>query len=393
MEPFRLTLTIYPLGALLALCAVPCLVLTAYGMNRRCLKAGTAGWFALLCVPLAFLLARLGYCLMQLDLLIDDWGMLLRVTDGGFLLWGALAGGLLAAWITGRITGQKSGGIADSAVIPALLLIIVGRVACGFLFKDTGIGLDLESWFAPEETDPALRYSLFAPENYSFFERFPFAVKNYYDEWSWAVFVPEALWAAGIILILWRMKEPRPGGRTTLFLLLYAAGQVVLEALLRGEVLHLPWLNFVRANQILCGIAIVAVWAVCLHGSGVKTWKALAALAQVIAAMGIVVAMEFAAFEKKISFLETVPADVCHLIMLAACAWIVLAILPLWKRKYRDPLSAPIPRPDPVPAPALPAWQPERALPALPAGEPARKEKKGKKDKKKKDKKGKKKKK
>ena len=107
MEPFRLTLSIYPLGALLALCAVPCLVLTAYGMNRRCLKAGTAGWFALLCVPLAFLLARLGYCLMQLDLLIDDWGMLFRFTDGGYMLWGVLAGWLLASLLTGRITRQK----------------------------------------------------------------------------------------------------------------------------------------------------------------------------------------------------------------------------------------------------------------------------------------------
>ena len=336
MEPIELSLTLYPFGMALALGAIPALVLAGVGMKRRGLKPGTASWLAVLCVPLAFALSRLLFCLMQMDLLIDDWGMILRLSDGGYLLWGALAGGLLACLLTGKITGQRTGRIADLAVIPACLMIAVARVAAGYLLEDIGTGCDLATWFAPEETDPALRVSLFAPEDFGFFESFPFAVKNYYEEWSWAVFLLEALWALGIAVILWRVKS-RDGGRTVLFLLLYAAGQITLEAMLRGDVDHLPWLNFVRANQILCGIAIVAVWAVCWRGSGVKPLRALLALAQVLAAMGIVVAMEFAAFEKKITFLETVPADVCHLIMLAACVWMALAILPLWRRKYGLP--------------------------------------------------------
>ena len=210
---------------------------------------------------------------------------------------------------------------------------------------------------------------------------------NYYEDWCWAIFVPEALWALAIALILGcgrRVRRAAPGGRTTLFLLLYAAGQVVLEAMLRGEVLHLPWLGFVRANQILCGVAIVAVWAVCLHGSGVRAGRALAALAQVIVAMGIVVAMEFAAFEKKISFLEAVPADVCHLVMLLACLWMVLAILPLWRRKYLANVPAARQPEEPRALPAAP-------LAALPAPAGPEEEQKGKRDKKaKKDKKSKK---
>ena len=103
----------------LALCAAPALAFAAAGMKRRGLKHGTGSWFALLCVPLAFVFARVGYCLMQMDVLVTDWGMLLRFTDGGYLLWGALAGGLLATWLTGKITGQKAGAIADSAILPA----------------------------------------------------------------------------------------------------------------------------------------------------------------------------------------------------------------------------------------------------------------------------------
>ena len=263
----------------------------------------------------------------------------------------------------------------------------MGRIASGLLFEDTSIGLDLQTWFVPEDAlyeeaaleedeeiwgedeeiwgedeeiwgddgevwgddsgvpekdplpveaeDPAVprRYSFFTLEDHRFFERFPFAVKNYYGEWSWAVFVPEALWALGIALILWRTKA-REGGRTALFVLLYASGQILLEGLKRGEVLHLPWLNFVRANQILCAVALVALWAVCWRGSGASKAAGLAALAQLLAAMGVVIAMEFAAFEKKITLLEAVPADVCHLVMLAACVWMVLAPLPLWRRKY-----------------------------------------------------------
>ena len=333
MELFGVNLTFYPFGTALALGAIPALALAAAGMKRRGLKSGTASWFAVLGVPLAFLFARLCFCLMQLDLLLDDWGLILRLRDGGYLLWGALCGGLLAALAAGRITGQPAGRIADSAVIPACLLIALGRVAAGYLLEDVGTGCDLATWFSPEETDPAFRYSLFAPQDFSFFERFPFAVKNYYGEWSWAVFIPEALWALGIAAILWRTKA-RDGGRTVLFLLLYAAGQIVLEAMLRGDVVHLPWLNFVRANQILCAIALVALWAVCWRGSGASKAAVLAAMAQLLAAMGVVIAMEFAAFEKKITLLEAFPADVCHLVMLAACVWMVLALLPLWRRKY-----------------------------------------------------------
>jgi len=44
--------------------------------------------------------------------------------------------------------------------------------------------------------------------------------------------------------------------------------------------------------------------------------------------------MEFAALEKKISLIETWPADVCFLIMGLACLWMGLAVHRLWKKAY-----------------------------------------------------------
>lgn len=343
MEPIRLGfLTLYPFGLLMILPAAAALALAVRGMKKAGLKKETAGWFALLAVPLCFALARVGFCLFVIDQMMgsDDFGMILRVGEGGFLLWGALGGGLLAAWITGKITKQPAGRIMDQAVVGTCLLIAAGRIICGLIFRDQGIGFTLEEWFStewldPEEAEFANRFSLFALEDYSFFERLPFAVQNYYDEWCWAIFVPEALWACAMAWITSRCRA-KDGGRTILFIILYSCGQILWEAMLRGEVLHLPWLGFVRANQVLCAVALVTVICICLKrlDKGERRKEALRCFAQMVPAIGIVVAMEFAAFEKKISLIQAWPADICHLLAGAACLWMGLAAGRVWMRAF-----------------------------------------------------------
>ena len=343
MEPIKLGfLTVYPFGLLIILPVAGALALTAGYMRKAGLKKETAGWFALLAVPLAFLLARVGYCLFIIDQILgtEDFGLVLRVGEGGFLLWGALGGGLLAAWITGKITKQPAGRIMDTAVVGACLLIAAGRIICGLIFKDQGTGMALSDWFStewmdPEEAEFANRFSLFALEDYSFFERLPFAVQNYYEEWCWAIFVPEALWASAMAWITSRCRA-KAGGRTMLFLILYGCGQIALEAALMGEVLHLPWLGFVRANQVICAVALVIVVCVCLKKleKGIRGKTALVFFAQFIPAILVVVVEEFAAFEKKITLLFYWPADVLHLLAALACLWIGLAAGRVWKMAY-----------------------------------------------------------
>ena len=343
MEPIRLgAVTLYPFGLLMLLPVLGALLLTAWQMKRAGLKKETAGWFALLAIPLCYLFSRLGYCLFIIDQIIgnEDFGMIFRVNEGGFLLWGALGGGLLAAWITGRITGQPAGKIADTAIVGTCLLIAAGRIICGLVFKDQGVGMALSDWFDtewmdPEEAEFANRFSLFALEDYSFFERLPFAVQNYYDEWCWAIFVPEAIWACVMAWITSRCRA-REGGRTVLFIILYSCGQIVLEAMLMGEVLHLPWLGFVRANQVICAVALVIVICLCLKRlpRGTRVREGLICFAQVLIAIGIVVVMEFAAFEKKVTLIFYWPADVCHLLAGLACLWMGLAAGRVWKKAY-----------------------------------------------------------
>ena len=339
MEPILLgPLKIYPFGLIFAALLGCFLAGTAYVMKKNGLKRETASWFALLSVPLGFAVSRLGFCLFAIDQIIgtQDYGMFFRVTDGGCLLWGAIAGVLLAAALTGKITKQSGAAVSDSMIVPACLLILALRMLCGLLFKGFGVGLPLDYWFDPEETDFAFRYSVWPLEDYSFFERFPFAALSYYDYWSWAVFVLQALWA-GLTGFLVSRAKAAPGGKTARFVILFSCGTIVLESMLYGgEIVHLPWLGFVKANQILSAIALLTVLIVCLRRLPKQSRKkaALIVFPQFLAAIGIIIAMEFAAFEKKLPVIEWLPADACHLIMGLACLWIALAFRPVWKKAY-----------------------------------------------------------
>ena len=215
-------------------------------------------------------------------------------------------------------------------------MIIAIRLLCGLLFEDMGIGFRLDNWFDPEETDYAFRVSLWPLEDWSFFERFPFAVENYYGDWCWAVFVLQALWA-GVTALLVRRPKAAPGGRTARFIILFSCGSIVLESMLHGgEMVHLPWLGFVKANQILCAAALLAVAVICLRRleKGSRRRPAIILFAQFLAAIGLIIVLEFTTFEKKIEMIEWLTADACHLIMISLCAWIALAFRSLWKKAY-----------------------------------------------------------
>ena len=116
MEPMQSgALKIYPFGMIFAALLALFFAGTAYRIKKNGMKQETASWFAVLAVPICFVLSRLGFCLLSIDQILgaQDYGMLFRVTEGGFLLWGALAGILLTAKITGKITNQSGAKIAE----------------------------------------------------------------------------------------------------------------------------------------------------------------------------------------------------------------------------------------------------------------------------------------
>ncbi|MGN0745259.1 MAG: prolipoprotein diacylglyceryl transferase family protein [Aristaeellaceae bacterium] len=319
------SLTLYPYG--LALCAATALALglAALAFRRNGLKAGALSWFGLLAIPLGILGARLAYCLAALDWVVQEgFGFFLQLTRGGYMLYGALGGCALALWLTARITGESFARMADRLAVPAMVLLLLGRLAEGLVGQ--GYGWCVEDWFMEDSG-----MSLFVMEDPSFFYRLPFAVADMYDNYNWAVFIFEALLAGVMALILLRTKARKDGGRAALALLLYAAAQVLCESLRQDAVLR--W-GFVRINQVIGAVLIAGLMLLCALRSPHRRSGQIAGLfAGMLACMGVVIAMEFA-LEKKISAIEFIPMDVCYVLMALACLGLILCVAPLWRRAF-----------------------------------------------------------
>jgi len=320
--------TVYAYGLAVACAAALSFVFAHASIKKAALRPDTLSWFALLCVPLAFLCARIGYCLATLDwFLYEGVDFFFRFSEGGYILYGAMGGCLLAVLVTSKITRQGAGPIADALAAPAALMIALCRL-CEMLAGE-GYGWTLEYWF-----DPEYGYSSFALADPSFLFRFPFGMQVW-GEWKWAVCVFEAAVALIIMLIVLRTRTRRSGGRAMLMILMYAAMQALCESLRQDSVLR--W-GFVRVSQVISALVVAAVLLICcLKAPKPRNAKHIVlAWAGIVALMGVVMAMEFA-LEKKIAAIAFMNMDLCWLVMGIACIGLVLIVRPLWRQAFPRP--------------------------------------------------------
>lgn len=198
---------------------------------------------ALWCIPSAFVGARLSYCLARSSFYFLEMGPLsvLRTWEGGFMLYGAALGALLAAGLLARRHGESAAAMLDELAVPGLLAVAVCRLGEGLTGE--GVGPWVES--------AALM-------------RFPFAVQNEFGEWQLAVFVLEAAAALLIALTVLRVQSGH-GERIMTALLLYACCQVVLESLRMDSCLKI---GFVRVSQVISAVVILGVAVLRAHRAG-----------------------------------------------------------------------------------------------------------------------------
>lgn len=198
---------------------------------------------ALWCIPAAFVGARLSYCLARSSFYFLEMGPLsvLRTWEGGFMLYGAALGALLAAGLLARRRGESAAAMLDELAVPGLLAVAVCRLGEGLTGE--GVGPWVES--------AALM-------------RFPFAVQNEFGEWQLAVFVLEAAAALLIALTVLRVHSGH-GERIMTALLLYACCQVVLESLRMDSCLKI---GFVRVSQVISAVVILGVTVLRAHRAG-----------------------------------------------------------------------------------------------------------------------------
>lgn len=318
-------LTLYPYGLAVAGAAVVVLLLAVWNFRKAKLDVNILSWFAPLAIVLGLLGARGGFCLASFDYVAQDGlGFVLEFTRGGFMLYGALAGCVVALVIACRICKACPACAADALAAPGMVMIALCRMAEGLV--EQGYGWVIADWFA-EDTS----MSIFTWADPSVLYRFPFGVADYYGGYKWAVFVFEALVALGIAIALTRLTVKRSGGRAVMMVLLYAATQILCESLRQDSVLR--W-GFVRVNQVVGAVLIAGVLVLCFCLTKNRDWrKFVGSFLLMLLGMGLVMAMEFA-LEKKISAIEFLPMDMCYLIMGGACALMIGCIAPHWNRAF-----------------------------------------------------------
>lgn len=318
------SLTVYTFGLAVALATAAALAWMALGTGRG-LKRGTVSVFGLLAIPLGVLCARLALCLTSRGWYLFRQNFIFNFSRGGYLLYGAMAGCALAAWLTARITGEKTVRIADAAAAPGMLVIALGRLAEGL--TGSGYGRGIVEWF-----DPWMEQSMIAWENPEPLCRFPFGMQDYYGEWHWSVYLLEALAAVIILVALCRQKALRSGGRITLMLLCYAGVQTLMESLRADSI---PRWGFVRINQLISALVVAGVLlAACmLARRKVSAGRMAGVWVGVLACAGVIMAMEFA-LEQKINFLRWMRLDLCYAVMALGSLGMMLLTHSMWRRAF-----------------------------------------------------------
>lgn len=222
-----LPVTAYALGMAVSLAIS---VLAAFFFfNKAGLSRKLAERFVIGAILLGLLLARLFYVLIRLPFFMTrPDGLAFRFWQGGYTLWGALAGLVLAAVITAASNGIKPAAILDAAVPAGLLMLALGRFCEGLAGQGFG-----------EEAMAQLQF-------------FPLATVNEWGEWRYAVFMLEGAAALVFLLIVLKKRLP-PGGRFKLSLILVCSFQILFESLREDEFLRF---GFVRAGQLMAVLVL-----------------------------------------------------------------------------------------------------------------------------------------
>jgi prolipoprotein diacylglyceryltransferase len=271
MENVLFTAGIFNITAYgLCMAAVAALCVAAAYFYMRRLGNGVWEIFAVWCLPLALIGARLFYCLARMNYIADLYGpgFILRLWEGGYAFWGAAGGCALAALVCARRTGLRAGTILDAAA-PALMLALA---LCRFAeyFSGQGFGLLVEN------------------ETLCFF---PLAVQNAYGEWYFAVFMGEGITALLACLLAARRFKAHKALKSVL---LIAAAQIVWESIRRDDFLR--W-GFVRVSQltaVLTLFAILTVMCVRRLRGGEKLSRTVIRIAVFLLLAVACVALEFA---------------------------------------------------------------------------------------------------
>ena len=267
---------VYAYSIFLCLSIAAGIALMALCQKKRGMPRDTALRYSLWAIPMCVLGARLFYCLVRWDFVFYEqgWAFIFSLWKGGFALYGALLGGLLAAVAFSRAAAVKAGDVLDCAAPGAALVIAGARFSEALTTQGIGRLVEAEG-----------------------LQHFPFAVQSMYGDFVMPVFFYEGITALVICAITYsriRSIYERPGDAALLFLLLFGASQVILESLREDDFLR--W-GFVKVSQMMSmGLVLAVAVLFGVRAMAGKTSKLHAAAGFIMLALGVglCVLIEFA---------------------------------------------------------------------------------------------------
>lgn len=248
------------------------------GVWHRRQGVGYGVWVRLcvLGIPLAWLGARLAYCLVNIPyyvVSVENPALMLRFLDGGFSLFGAMGGMALAAFLTAKWQRVSAAVLLDGIALGASVGIIVERLAQDG--TSIGWGRYIQSaWLQPIGVTENLWHPVYL-----------------YQAAAMAILL--------LILLAWlcsRKGQLADGDLTLVFITLYGCAEVVLESFCKDG--HMTVRDgLVHINQIIAivlPVIALAIWSVRAARRGTKKSQIIIVWLITVACIGIGIKQEFA---------------------------------------------------------------------------------------------------
>lgn len=273
------------------------------------LKKGSASLLGFVSLISGFLFARVLFCLLDRSLGFGiPFSAWYRVDGGGFSLFGALIGVVIACRLTATVTDQSFASMADVSA-PAFLMFTVAERIGEHWIPDFGISRQLEGeWISGTFL----------------------AVRGDYGTAYLATYWLEAAFALILFAVLAAALpgRNRAGYTGFLFLLLFGASQTLAESLRYDY--HIS-ISFVGLQQIMACILIVIAVIIAVSGVfGKRRGLSLAALISLPLTVGLLILLEFALDRTDISKYLLYPL---FILILAVPVFLALK---LWKSREQN---------------------------------------------------------
>lgn len=272
---------LYAFGVYCAIGALCATLALAFLCHAWKLKKGAAALTGALSLALGLALSRLVFCLLNMELgamaPLDSW---IRISTGGWTMFGMIGGVMLAAWISGKILGEKPRRLLDAVSVALPLAMAAEKLAEGRME-----GFDISRPL-----------------------KFPVSGESFLtvqDEYGLSFLATHRIAAIAavvlfLILVFSLLKANRRDGELWIrFLLICGAGGVLMESLRYDHFLEY---SFVRFEQVFA--ALMLVWGVVLAArQGYREHRGIfvAALVLLPLTVGGCIAIEFGLDRTEIS--------------------------------------------------------------------------------------------